>query len=125
MTRRGCPGKAAAPSRAEPAAGAQGLAGAHGTPPDSFNPAQSAAEAGVLAKDRVVTTAPRAALAALWRRVRDGDEVGLGGARGGRPVVVVLAALPGDLRGERREVRGGTGLKSSNPTHGGWGFIGP
>ena len=41
--------------------------GAHGTPA-----AQSAAEASVLAKDRVVTTAPRAALAALWRRVRDG-----------------------------------------------------
>ena len=61
-----------APSRAEAASISQGLAGAHGTSPDSFNPAQSAAEAGVLAKDRVVTTAPRAALAALWRRVRDG-----------------------------------------------------
>ena len=41
--------------------------GAHGTPA-----AQSAADAGVLAKDRVVTTAPGSALAALWRRVRDG-----------------------------------------------------
>ena len=41
--------------------------GAHGTPA-----AQSAADAGVLAKDRVVTTAPGSALAALWRRVWDG-----------------------------------------------------
>ena len=41
--------------------------GAHGTPA-----AQSAADAGVLAKDRVVTTAPGSAPAALWRRVWDG-----------------------------------------------------